>query len=125
MTISIARPNSMNSERRHMSSTVQPAAVWDVKDVATSRRYPANVRTLEAQVRKDDLVAERMNVRREEAFENFESFETRREKRGAAAMGVLLGIGLFVGSALGGAFSGNEVDPAPAGTQDVVASIAR
>lgn len=57
---------------------------------------------------------------REDAFENM---ETRREKRGAIAMGVLLGIGLFVGSALGGAFSSGDVDPASIAPVDVVASV--
>ena len=120
MTISIARPHNADIARNELRRTVQPADVWDINSMRGARRYAAHVRTLDASDRKGALTHRGSLVVREDAFENM---ETRREKRGAIAMGVLLGIGLFVGSALGGAFSSGDVDPASIAPVDLVASV--
>ena len=120
MTISIARPHSADIVRNDLRRTVQPADVWDINDTRARRQHVANVRTLGESDRKESLTRYRAAADTAGAFENIED---RREKRGTIAMGILLGLSLFIGSALGGAFSGGEIDPAATATNDVVASI--
>lgn len=101
MTISLARSNSTNSTDG-FPVRVDPADVWDLDRVSSPRRVPHGVRTLDDMNRKRELrVSGLMTARHGDA----DTIETRREKRAATMMGAVLGLGLVVGSVIGGAFS--------------------
>lgn len=119
MTISIARPNCSNLENASGAYRVDPADVWDVQRARPSRCSSSRVRTLDASDRKDDQYRQRASV---DLTEGKQPVETHGENRAAAIMGALFGIALLVGSAFGGAFSGEEKGYVPTEFQNAVAS---
>lgn len=106
MTISIDRANSVNATHLTGGTTVQPADVWDLNRGARSLTGKGNVRTLDSSIRTQGHRPE-MRSRYSNAVADGEQPDMRREKRTASVMGVLLGMSLLIGSALGGAFSGD------------------
>lgn len=111
MTISLTRPISTETNQSTPPVRVAPADVWDLERQIRGAGQVSRVRTLDADNRKYAPVhaglEERITVEER-------SIETHRDKAGAAIMGALFGIALIVGSAFGGAFSGDDAGIAPA-----------
>nr|VDG63462.1 Uncharacterised protein [Streptococcus thermophilus] len=126
MTISIARPNSTNTNEFLSATKVEPADVWDLDRVPAARVAHRHVRTLDGNNRMNESP---LRTPPERAYTVNTALETRREKRAATLMGALLGLGLVAGSIFGGAFSVEEDGYAPAETnepanlQNAVASV--
>lgn len=122
MTISIVRTNSTDSSSMATPQRVQPADVWDLDRRRSGDAAPVHVRTLESSNRKYGPIPDGHSDRDEGSAD---SFETRREKTGAALMGALFGLALIVGSAFGGAFSGGDAGFVPQDAGNQIAAVSQ
>lgn len=88
------------------------AAEWDITSFDSRPGNVGAVRTLSISSSRTHL-EDRERIEFDD--EAVEQFETHREKREGFFVGIGLGIALIVGSALGGAFSGDQaLTPTPA-----------
>lgn len=112
--------DNCTASTKYASSPVSSAPVdtWDLVE-GTSAGYRGNVRTLGEGYRTSAAYREGLD----EVGQRIETaIENEKEKRASLILGGVLGLALLIGSAFGGVFSGEEVDPAPTAPNVVTAA---
>lgn len=118
MTIIINDNRTASAKYVSFRAASAPVDTWDLMEgSAVSAR--GSVRTLEEGYRTSvdyreglDQVGQRIET----------AIENEKEKRASLILGGVLGLALLIGSAFGGVFSGEEVDPAPSAPNVVTAT---
>ncbi|QPK82507.1 hypothetical protein G7Y29_06315 [Corynebacterium qintianiae] len=122
MTIQLERVYTAPTSEGPALLRTLPADMWDLPASAPAARKAVHVRTLEPGSRNRErrpLGEIGLRPTREEAF------ETRHENRANVFMGAALGLALILGSAAGGAFSGDAAIHPEVSTVENVTAHAR